>query len=53
MRAMQSPWGVTLVVITAVLGELFLFAATAALFALASFLVRKSRSPTQPVAARS
>ena len=43
MRAMQSPWGIAWVVIAAVLSELLLLSAIVALFALAIFLVRKSR----------
>jgi hypothetical protein len=52
MRVMQSPWGIALVVVTAVLVELLVLSAAAALFALAIFLVRKSRPVVPPVAAR-
>jgi hypothetical protein len=52
MRAMQSPWGIALIVIAAVLAGLFVLSASAALFALAGFLVRRSRPVTPPTAAR-
>jgi hypothetical protein len=51
MRVMQSPWGIALMVVAAVLAGLFVLSATAALFALAVFLVRRSRAVT-PAAAR-
>lgn len=52
MRAMQSPWGIAGVALAAVLTGLFVLSATAALFAVAIFLVRKSRPVAPLVAAR-
>ena len=52
MRAMQSPWGIAWVVVSAVLADLVLLSATAALFALAVFLLRKSRPVAPPTATR-
>jgi hypothetical protein len=43
MRAMQSPWGSALMVIGAILIELLVVSAITALFALAVFLIRRSR----------
>ena len=48
MRAMQSPWGIALMVVAAVLAALFVLSATAALTALAIFLLRRSRAGTPP-----
>jgi hypothetical protein len=48
MRAMQTPLGVTLLVIAAVLSFLLLSSASAALLALTLFLVRRSRAGRPP-----
>ena len=43
MRAMHNPWGIAAIVISVVLVLLLVVSAIAALFALALFLVRRSR----------
>jgi len=45
MRAMHNPWGIAAIVISVVLVWLLVVSASAALCALALFLVRRSRWP--------
>ncbi|HMC89512.1 MAG TPA: hypothetical protein VKI17_08185 [Gemmataceae bacterium] len=53
MRAMHNPWGIAALVISVVLVLLLAVSAIATLFALALFLVRRSRwiGPAPPPAA--
>jgi hypothetical protein len=47
MRVMQSPWGMTLMVIASVLSGLLAISIITVLFALALFFVRRSRWPVR------